>query len=84
MVAVYSMNCRFPGESLWKAKWIKALRGNRNDANWMPSKFSVVCSLHFEECDINSTKCGLRRVVKNAIPRKVRWSTLYLLLLYIH
>ncbi|RVE48555.1 hypothetical protein evm_006744 [Chilo suppressalis] len=62
---------KFPTATMWKETWIKAIRNSRNEEHWLPSKYSVVCSLHFEECDVYYTKCGLRRIKKNAIPKKV-------------
>lgn len=70
---------RFPADETWKESWIKAVRDNRNDVEWLPSKFCVVCSLHFEEIDIYNTKGGYRRIKKNATPKKVG----YLLLLWL-
>ncbi|KAJ0174867.1 hypothetical protein K1T71_009975 [Dendrolimus kikuchii] len=62
---------KFPKELEWKKKWIDAIRLSRNDETWLPSKFSVVCSTHFVEKDLYITKNGLRRVIKNAVPKKM-------------
>ncbi|XP_022828705.1 uncharacterized protein LOC111358052 [Spodoptera litura] len=62
---------RFPPETDWKEKWIKALRDNRKEEEWTPSKFSVVCSLHFLECDTYMTKGGYRKIKKDAAPKKM-------------
>lgn len=62
---------RFPPETDWKEKWIKALRDNRKEEEWTPSKFSVVCSLHFIESDTYMTKGGYRKIKKDAAPTKM-------------
>lgn len=70
---IFYLHSRFPTEMMWKERWIKVIRDSRNEEDWLPSKYSVVCSIHFEECDIYYTKCGLRRIKKNAKPKKVLW-----------
>lgn len=52
----------------WKYKWIKVIRECRNQAAWLPSPFSVVCSVHFAEGDIYTTPGGNRRITKQAAP----------------
>lgn len=63
---------KFPTETFWKTKWIRLIRRNRYEPEWLPSKFSVLCSAHFDECDLHITKGGLRRIKKDALPKKYR------------
>ncbi|XP_045775051.1 uncharacterized protein LOC123873974 [Maniola jurtina] len=60
---------KFPKDVSWKHKWIKIVRECRSQELWVPSKFSVVCSVHFAEGDIYTTQGGNRRITKNAVPK---------------
>ncbi|RVE49415.1 hypothetical protein evm_005927 [Chilo suppressalis] len=62
---------RFPKENVvWRNDWIQIIRNCNSENEWIPSKYSVICSLHFEAEDLYSTKGGLRRVVTYAVPQK--------------
>ncbi|XP_038215508.1 THAP domain-containing protein 1-like [Zerene cesonia] len=54
---------RFPKDLNTKVKWIEAT-GNKN---WLPSKFSTICSIHFNEDDFVDTK-KFRRLYAKAYP----------------
>ncbi|XP_034834753.1 THAP domain-containing protein 1-like [Maniola hyperantus] len=60
---------KFPKDMSWKHKWTKVVRECRSQESWVPSKFSVVCSVHFAEGDIYITQGGNRRITKNAVPK---------------
>ncbi|XP_045500126.1 uncharacterized protein LOC123697668 isoform X2 [Colias croceus] len=51
-----------------RGKWIKFVQINRSEKNWLPSHYSHVCSLHFREEDIYTTKEGRRYLKKSAVP----------------
>ena len=59
---------RFPSDPFRKIKWIRAIRRERNDQDWAPSQFSVICNRHFEERDFHRTKLGHKRLNKTAFP----------------
>lgn len=61
---------KFPRDRVIKHKWTTIIRKSRNDEKWVPSKFSTVCSAHFEEKDLYFTDNGLQRVRKNVVPKK--------------
>ncbi|XP_045496284.1 THAP domain-containing protein 2-like isoform X2 [Colias croceus] len=58
----------FPKDSCMKEKWIKIIRTQRREIDWMPAKNSTICSEHFNEGDIYETKKKLRRLKKTAVP----------------
>ncbi|KAM3959752.1 uncharacterized protein ACR2FA_006171 [Aphomia sociella] len=61
----------FPSANdVWKNDWVQIIRECRNENNWNPSKSSVICSIHFEENDLYTTKRGLLRVVAYTVPKK--------------
>nr|XP_053623282.1 uncharacterized protein LOC128682549 [Plodia interpunctella] len=71
IVVVCNMYHRFPkANEFWKHQWIKVLRESRNDESWNPSMTSVICSKHFEDDDLYTTKGGLLRVRLFAVPKK--------------
>ncbi|KAJ8930826.1 hypothetical protein NQ314_016336 [Rhamnusium bicolor] len=57
-------NLRFPKNVGVKLQWLKAIR----KTDWMKSKFSRICSIHFEENFFIFNKNGIRNLTKNAIP----------------
>ncbi|RVE48523.1 hypothetical protein evm_006834 [Chilo suppressalis] len=62
---------RFPKENVeWRNNWIQVIRNCNGDDEWIPNKYSVICSIHFEAGDLYITKGGLRRVVTHAVPQK--------------
>ncbi|CAB3233515.1 unnamed protein product [Arctia plantaginis] len=62
---------RFSRENeVWKNDWIQIIRNCNGENDWIPNKYSVVCSIHFEANDLYTTKGGLRRVVTYAVPQK--------------
>lgn len=63
---------RFSRENeAWRKDWVKIIRHCNGDHDWNPTKYSVICSVHFDANDIYTTKGGLRRVVTYAVPQKV-------------
>lgn len=56
---------RFPKQPGLRKLWIEALR---RPEGWCPSKWSVVCCLHFGAEDFKDDVTGLRRLTRNAIP----------------
>lgn len=63
---------RFPAGQEITKKWIEIVRRNRQDKNWMPNKYSTLCSSHFQNGDIITSKKGLQRVLRRgAFPTKV-------------
>lgn len=59
---------RFPADGLVREKWLKVVRRQRSENDWMPSKFSTVCSEHFHMPDRKLTKKGRTLLKKNAVP----------------
>ncbi|KAI5630986.1 THAP domain-containing protein [Phthorimaea operculella] len=60
---------RFPTNQLVKSKWIAAVRLERQENDWMPSKYSKICSIHFNDEDIYvPTDKGIHRLNKHAVP----------------
>ncbi|XP_063839572.1 THAP domain-containing protein 5-like isoform X2 [Ostrinia nubilalis] len=55
---------------VWRNDWIQIIRKCNNDNDWIPSKRSVICSCHFEDNDLYTTKGGRQRVVTYALPQK--------------
>ncbi|CAG4958276.1 unnamed protein product [Colias eurytheme] len=63
---------RFPSANeTWKNDWIQIIRESRKDNSWNPSKSSVICSIHFEDKDLYTTKGGLCRVHLYGVPKKI-------------
>ena len=44
----------FPKDDSTRAKWIQAVK--RGERNWSPSRWSIVCGMHFEEADYIVTR----------------------------
>ncbi|CAK1591927.1 unnamed protein product [Parnassius mnemosyne] len=61
---------RLPTDLVLRDEWVTIIRQSRQDNNWMPSKFCVVCSLHFKEDDVYFTEKGRRLINKSAKPTK--------------
>ncbi|XP_047520962.1 uncharacterized protein LOC125060218 isoform X2 [Pieris napi] len=72
----------FPQDQRCKEKWIKIIQVDKRDEEWLPTKFSKVCSEHFEANHLYVTPLGLRKLKPDAIPAfrdlKVRkkWCTI--------
>lgn len=62
--------CRFPADVALHDEWISIIRHSRQDENWQPSKFCVVCSLHFQEDDVYFTEKGRRLIKKTSKPTR--------------
>ncbi|XP_028164165.1 uncharacterized protein LOC114355499 isoform X1 [Ostrinia furnacalis] len=60
---------------VWRNDWIEIIRKCNNDNDWIPSKRSVICSCHFEDNDLYTTKGGRQRVVTYALPQKFLFKT---------
>ncbi|XP_050667443.1 THAP domain-containing protein 5-like isoform X2 [Leptidea sinapis] len=61
---------RFPvGNEPWKNDWVQIIRDCRREEDWIPSKSSVVCSVHFDENDLYTTGKGRRRLVTYSVPK---------------
>ncbi|XP_075556088.1 uncharacterized protein LOC142588347 isoform X2 [Dermacentor variabilis] len=56
---------RFPKQPGLRKLWIEALR---RPEGWCPSKWSVVCCLHFSAEDFKDDVTGMRRLNRSAIP----------------
>ncbi|XP_077507061.1 uncharacterized protein LOC144135444 isoform X1 [Amblyomma americanum] len=56
---------RFPNDPAARKRWTDALQ--RSD-NWLPTKWSVVCSLHFRAEDFKAATGNLRRLTASAVP----------------
>ncbi|XP_048486906.1 uncharacterized protein LOC105381158 isoform X7 [Plutella xylostella] len=54
----------FPNDTGLKQQWIQLI----NKAGWSPTKYSKVCSLHFNAEDILNTKKGLKKIKEGACP----------------
>ncbi|XP_047520966.1 THAP domain-containing protein 6-like isoform X5 [Pieris napi] len=58
----------FPQDQRCKEKWIKIIQVDKRDEEWLPTKFSKVCSEHFEANHLYVTPLGLRKLKPDAIP----------------
>ncbi|KAL0821356.1 hypothetical protein ABMA28_005945 [Loxostege sticticalis] len=54
---------RFPNDPRIKEKWIDAT----GQKNWFPTKFSTICSIHFNDGSFAETNKN-RRLITDAIP----------------
>ncbi|XP_041982455.1 uncharacterized protein LOC121735625 [Aricia agestis] len=61
---------RFPTDFDLRNAWIRIIRQSREDKDWTPSKFCVVCSLHFDDDDMYFTMKGRRLTKKKAKPSR--------------
>lgn len=53
-----ALHFRLPKDGLMKEKWLSLIRAQRREDDWLPSKYSTVCSEHFLASDIYVTnKC---------------------------
>lgn len=59
---------RLPKDGLMKEKWLKVIRTQRREDDWMPSTYSTVCSEHFLTSDVYLTKKNIRRLKRTAVP----------------
>ncbi|XP_061726841.1 uncharacterized protein LOC133532264 isoform X2 [Cydia pomonella] len=57
-------------DKYWTNRLVKIIRKCRYDNDWVPSKSSVICSVHFDDNDFYTTKHGRRYLVNNALPKK--------------
>ncbi|KAL0811967.1 hypothetical protein ABMA28_009365 [Loxostege sticticalis] len=57
-----------PKDGLMKEKWLKVIRTQRREDDWMPSTYSTVCSEHFLTSDVYLTKKNIRRLKRTAVP----------------
>ncbi|KAL0881232.1 hypothetical protein ABMA27_002332 [Loxostege sticticalis] len=51
-----------------REKWIKIIQEDRSEDMWFPTKFSYICSAHFQADDFYTTQSGKRFLKKTAIP----------------
>ncbi|KAJ2943384.1 hypothetical protein O0L34_g12194 [Tuta absoluta] len=61
---------KFPRDPVLRDQWTQIIRQTKNNDNWTPSDFCVVCSEHFESVDLYCARTGLHRLRKDAIPTK--------------
>lgn len=64
----FSLHFRLPKDELMKEKWIKIIRTQRREDDWMPTTYSTVCSEHFLASDIYVTNKNIRKIKKTAVP----------------
>ncbi|KAJ0172355.1 hypothetical protein K1T71_012328 [Dendrolimus kikuchii] len=57
-----------PRKGLIREKWLKIVRTERREDDWMPNTYSTVCSEHFLKQDFYSTKKNILRLKKTAVP----------------
>lgn len=71
IIVLFEFKCfsRLPTDPDLRNEWITIIGQSRQDF-WLPSKLSVVCSLHFEEDDLYYTEKGRRVIKKTAKPAK--------------
>ncbi|XP_052746335.1 uncharacterized protein LOC112051008 isoform X14 [Bicyclus anynana] len=63
---------RFPAlYETWKNDWIQIIRQSRKESDWVPNKYSAICSKHFDTGDFYSTINGSHRIVTYAVPKHV-------------
>ncbi|XP_063395418.1 uncharacterized protein LOC134680255 [Cydia fagiglandana] len=54
----------------WTNRLVDIIRKCRHETDWIPSKSSVICSVHFDANDFYTSKGGRLYLVSNAIPKK--------------
>lgn len=59
-------SCRFPREFELREKWRIAIRRE----NWQLSQYSMVCSTHFREEDLDKSSPFLTKLMPGVIPSK--------------
>lgn len=59
---------RIPNGGLIRQKWLKVIKKQRREDDWMPTQYSTVCSEHFLPEDKYVTKKNWRRLKTTAIP----------------
>lgn len=57
-----------PIDHALRNEWVSIIRQSRQDNDWLPSKFCVVCSLHFKEDDVYFSENGRRLIKKTSKP----------------
>ncbi|CAG4988173.1 unnamed protein product [Colias eurytheme] len=57
---------RFPNDSFIRAKWIAAT----GRVDWIPTKYSTICSAHFNENDYDIKASGKKYLLDGAIPHE--------------
>ncbi|KAG6462543.1 hypothetical protein O3G_MSEX013329 [Manduca sexta] len=65
---------RIPSDPIMRSRWTQIIRRSRCEELWKPSKYSLVCSDHFNKNEmyfVNNE--GRRRLKKTAVPCKVRF-----------
>ncbi|XP_052746333.1 uncharacterized protein LOC112051008 isoform X12 [Bicyclus anynana] len=67
---------RFPAlYETWKNDWIQIIRQSRKESDWVPNKYSAICSKHFDTGDFYSTINGSHRIVTYAVPKHFLYDT---------
>ncbi|CAH2217980.1 jg2502 [Pararge aegeria aegeria] len=56
----------FPKNPVRREPWVQAVRLERQEPDWMPSKSSKICSIHFRDHDFYLSKKGCTMIHKNA------------------
>ncbi|CAH2217981.1 jg2503 [Pararge aegeria aegeria] len=58
----------FPQNPCRREQWVKAVQLERQENDWMPSKSSRICSIHFRDDDFYLSKKGFRMIKRVATP----------------
>ncbi|CAG4941023.1 unnamed protein product [Colias eurytheme] len=58
----------FPLNVLKRDEWVKIVRQQRREDDWMPTKYSKICSNHFKYDDKDKSKKGYTVLKKGAVP----------------
>ncbi|XP_038207335.1 uncharacterized protein LOC119829043 [Zerene cesonia] len=60
---------KFPSNPVQREKWVSVVRLERNECDWLPTKLSMICSIHFQDEDMYFCDNGKRKLLKKiAVP----------------
>lgn len=59
---------RFPKDEPSRNKWLHVVRKQRQEADWLPTNSSRLCSVHFKPRDMYTTNKGYKKLHKRAYP----------------
>ncbi|CAB3253488.1 unnamed protein product [Arctia plantaginis] len=57
-----------PKDGIMKEKWLRVIRAQRRENDWLATPYCKVCSKHFLASDIYVTEKNYRRLKKTAVP----------------
>lgn len=65
---IKSFTFSFPKNEIQRLQWIKEVRLERRQDDWLPTNASRVCSIHFGDEDIYLSRTGNCMLKKSSVP----------------